>query len=109
MFRATLIRYVFLNGIIGFVVGGSIGGLAILFDIAGLRDMMASTDVGGLAAFMLCFVLGTTIGMTQMGLAIAALGEEKAGLAFMRRFARLMAVARPAPDAPFDIGVDQRP
>jgi sulfite exporter TauE/SafE len=67
------VRYLALNALAGKLVGWLIVGAIIVLDVWALGSLKAATDVTGLAAVMMMFVAGTTLGMIQMGIAIAAL------------------------------------
>jgi hypothetical protein len=85
------------------LAGWAIVEAAILADPGAVRAAMVPTDVAVLTGLMLCFGMGAMIELVRMGVAMAWRGEQHACLGRVRRVARRMAVARPAPAA-FGVG-----
>lgn len=70
------VKYMARHGLIGSGVGWLVAGAVLAFDLGGLWTLMSQTNVTWIGAFMVCFVMGTTLGALQMGLAINALSER---------------------------------
>jgi hypothetical protein len=94
MMKDPVIRYIALNALVGKVIGWAIVAAILVFDGLALWSLKTATDVTGLAAVMLMFVAGTSLGMIQMGVAIMAMGSEGQKSPLGRLFGRL-AVGRP--------------
>lgn len=94
MLKDPTIRYIALNALVGKLVGWAIVVAILVFDGLALWSLKTATDATGLAAMMLMFVAGTTLGMIQMGVAIMAMGAEGQKSWLGRLFGRL-AVGRP--------------
>ena len=54
-----------------------LGGGVLLYDIAGLATLIANSERGGLAVFLLFFGLVTTFGPIAMLFGVMGIGEER--------------------------------
>lgn len=86
----VLTRFLALHALIGFGVAGLFAAMLFGLDVAGLRTLVAQSQVGLIAAGALTFLLCLTFGSVQMGIAIMQLGaEDRSGGARRRSLPRL--------------------
>lgn len=81
----VLTRFLALHALIGFGVAGLFAGLLFGLDVAGLRSLVAQSQVGWIAAGALTFLLCLTFGSVQMGIAVMQLGAEQTPRGLRRR------------------------
>lgn len=93
---SKLVRYLFTNCMIGVAIGWIIAALVIWLDVASIGTVISQTSEGTLAAGMLLFIMGTTFGMVQMGVAVMALSETAGSVwPFVHRIFKKMAIGTP--------------
>jgi hypothetical protein len=76
MTMTPLTRFLAFHALIGFGIAVLFSGMLFGFDIAGLRTLVAGSQVGFIAASALTFMLCLTFGSIQMGIAIMQLDQK---------------------------------
>ena len=71
----TLPRFLIRHALIGFALAILLVGLALIFDLLGLRGLAAASGSGPVAIVVLTFSLGLTFASAQMGMAVMLLGQ----------------------------------
>ena len=71
----TLPRFLIRHALIGFALAILLVGLALIFDLLGLRGLAAASRSGPVAIGVLAFSLGLTFASVQMGMAVMLLGR----------------------------------
>lgn len=100
-----LTRFLAAHALIGFAVAGLFSGMLFGLDVAGLRTLVAQSQVGLVAAGALTFLLCLTFGSVQMGIAVMQLGSDetprgsrrRASPGLLGRFMAPGAVPQPVP------------
>lgn len=71
-----LTRFLAFHALIGFGIAALFAATLFGFDIAGLRTLVAGSQVGFVAAGALTFMLCLTFGSVQMGIAVMQLDQK---------------------------------
>ncbi len=71
-----LLRLLFVNAVIGILAGWVMLAAILCFNVAGLRELIAGSPSGLLAAIMLAVVFAFTFGSASMGTAVFLLPKE---------------------------------
>lgn len=97
-----LVRLYIRQVLIGFAISATFVALLLWLDIKGLRGLVAGSDAGALAVFMLWFMNGIVFAGVQFAFTIMAMAEPgsnrppRGGLRFMAACAPEK-IARPVP------------
>ncbi len=91
-----LVRFYIRHTLIGFGVAGCFVALLMWFNVANLWHLISTSDVGGLALFLLWMFNGIVFSGVQFGISIMRLAEETGSGGTRRPAARARAAAVPA-------------
>ncbi|MGB0085360.1 MAG: hypothetical protein WBP94_08330 [Rhodomicrobiaceae bacterium] len=91
-----LIKLLLRNAAIGFGIAAIFVTLLLLSDTGGVGTLVANSDMGVLAVFMLTFFTGLTFGSVQMGFAVMTAHKQDDGRGRGKRLPRIR-WARTAP------------
>ncbi|GGB56252.1 hypothetical protein GCM10011505_41470 [Tistrella bauzanensis] len=90
----TLVRFVLMHALVGFGLAFATVGALLWFDVSGLGTLMAASADGVLAAAVLIFFMGLTLGSVQVAFAVWFQAGEDQGTSGGRRM-RLPAMFLP--------------
>jgi len=102
-----LVKMLVRHAMIGFGIAAIFVAGLLLSDMGGVGTLMANSDSGLLAGFMLFFFLGLTFGSAQMGFAIMSRDWDDDGKGHRRRARRPLLL--PAMLAPVRVKARARP
>ncbi|MDO5646450.1 hypothetical protein [Paracoccus sp. (in: a-proteobacteria)] len=101
-----LVRLYIVSVLIGIVLAMIFTALLIVLDVARLRHLIASSDMGWLAVFMLVFFNSIIFASVQFAIAVMSLADGSGGGG--RRFWQWVAQPQPAP-IPQPVRADHSP
>ena len=79
MHDKRLIWFVIFHAVIGMIAGTIISLALVWYNIAGLGDLIAGSDIGGIALTLLIFGFALTFGQASVATAILFKSDERDG------------------------------
>jgi len=71
-----IVKLYITSAVIGFVVAGLFVGMILLFNVANLRHLIFTSDIGGVATFAFWVLNGIVFSGVQFGYSIMRMAED---------------------------------